>query len=688
MSNAVVRYFRAACLAAVGLCGSAMAADYYVAPWGDDSNDGLSWETAMKSPEVVVVDRWNNTPNHTLTISNGTYKLTKRMACTVNGDGSFEIRSLTGKPEDVILDGQGQCGGIYLYAGYNSVIEGLTVTNCVVTDSNGSGIFLRDTRGQIKNCIVSDCHVKLKDRGCEGGGISTLWCTISGTRVENCSIESAEGAPAKGGQGGGIWAAYQSIVTNCVVRGCAIRQNAGECYPYGGGVYLSDNSAYTQSLPLPAIYDTEISACEIAIPYAYGGAGAGLFITCAAPDGAAGEQRQAIVRNCLIASCTNWFNGPLTAGSQVDVINTTVTNCVNSYPYAISTRSSGIYMSGKRVRVLGCLIAGNSGVTGDTWNGGTPAVKLYEDCSLVDSAIVGNSAGSRVALWLDSNILVSNCLFRANVQTAAASAGLVYVGDLAEGAKAEVVDSYFIDNDTSKCNWGGWVWFNNSTGDRSYEVRFRNCLYANNKTGGGAALIYSYNGAKRASKLDAVFENCTLANNENNGSYQLMHGYYETRDAAGLAEHDSPFRMKVRGCVIAGTTGTAGKGIEQQIYVVTNNVNYSVFPFINSLNLPHPDSVGDKEYDAGKPLFVDAEAKDYRQAEGSQALDMVPASPWMGTGRKNGPQDLGSGCEVVAVEDHGVTISRLNASRRLSGDCADAGCTELYRPLGMSVIVR
>ena len=50
MSNAVVRSFRSACLAAVGLCGSAMAADYYVAPWGDDSNDGLSWETAMKSP--------------------------------------------------------------------------------------------------------------------------------------------------------------------------------------------------------------------------------------------------------------------------------------------------------------------------------------------------------------------------------------------------------------------------------------------------------------------------------------------------------------------------------------------------------------------------------------------------------------------------------------------------------------
>ena len=92
--------------------------------------------------------------------------------------------------------------------------------------------------------------------------------------------------------------------------------------------------------------------------------------------------------------------------------------------------------------------------------------------------------------------------------------------------------------------------------------------------------------------------------------------------------------------------------------------------------------------DAGKPLFVDAEAKDYRMAQGSQALDMVPASAWMGTGRKKGPQDLGSGCEMAAVGDYGVTISRLDASCRLSGELADAGCTEYQKKLGLMLLFR
>ena len=678
-----VRLGRLLCMGVMAAGGVASATDYYVAPWGDDGNDGLSWETAMRSPELVP-DKWSG-GGHTLTISNGTYKLTKTI---VGGEGApnIKIGSLTGKPEDVILDGQGRCGGIRLWNGYNGAVTGLTVTNCVVKDmEGGAGIATRDTWCKITDCIVRDCHIQVEKAGnVNGAGIHAMWSTIAGCTVENCTITNVAGAAGKSVHGAGIFA-YRTMVTNCAVRGCAIRLNAGECYPDGAGISAQDGGeAYASNIPLPGVYDTEITGCEISMPYAWGGCGAGLYITCQSPDGAAGEQYQATVRNCLISSCTNWYYGPLSAAQHTDIVNTTITNCVDVYPSPNEKRGTGLYMYGERIHARGCLIAGNVGTQGDHYSGGTPAVVLDRGCSLVDCAVIGNSGGSRVGLRLGSNALVSNCLFRANVQTKTCACGLVYVPDLDEGSVTEVVDSSFVENDSSTGNWGGWVWFLNGADDRSYDVRFRNCLCANNKFGGGGAVIYS---STKKSKMNAIFENCTLVNNENNGGYHLMHGYYET-DASGALKHVSPYRMKVRGCVIVGTTGTGGKGIEKQIYVVTNNVNYSVFPFVNALNQPHPDSVGNKEYDASKPLFVDAEAKDYRMAQGSQALDMVPASAWMGTGRKKGPQDLGSGCEMVAVEDHGVTIRRLNASRRLSGDCADAGCTELYRPLGMSVLLR
>ena len=673
---------RLLCMGGMAVTGVASAADYYVAPWGDDSHDGLSWETAMKSPEVVVVDRWNNTAGHTLTISNGTYKLTKRMSCKVNGSGVFKIKSLTGKPEDVVLDGQGQCGGIYLYGAYNSVVEGLTVTNCVVTDLDGAGIFFRDTGGQIRNCIVSDCHVKVKDKGSSGGGIYALTSVLSGCRVENCSIENTDGAVGKTANGGGIYA-YRTKITNSVVYACSIRMNSGTCYPSGGGIYAVDNGeAYSSDDRLPGVYDTEIKACEITLPYVSGGSGAGLYISCSAPDGVDGRCYQAVVNNCLISSCTNWYYGPLTAAQHTDIVNTTVTNCYDKASIASENHGTGIWLSGARNNVRGSLVAENVGTVGSDYGGGTPAVRMGSDCVLVDSAIVGNRGTSRIALQLASGALVSNCLFRANVQTAAVRGGLIYTADHDEGSKAEIVDCYFVENDCAQCTWGGWIWFNNKQ-TQAYEVRFRNCLCADNKLGKGGALVYSNGSAKTASQLNAIFENCTIVNNEmSSTSYSMLHGYYENNDLTWV----SAYRIFLHGCIVVGNTGGQGQ-VQPRIFATTNNVNYTVMT-PNAGQAFHPDSVGNKAYDPALPLFVDADAKDYRMAMRSQACDMVPASAWMGTGRKKGPQDLGSGCEMAAVGDYGVTISRLDASCRLSGELADAGCTEYQKKLGLMLLFR
>ena len=68
--------------------------------------------------------------------------------------------------------------------------------------------------------------------------------------------------------------------------------------------------------------------------------------------------------------------------------------------------------------------------------------------------------------------------------------------------------------------------------------------------------------------------------------------------------------------------------------------------------------------------------------------DIAPRQPWMGEGKRNGPQDLGSGYKVQKSGKYGVTIVRENASRRFSGSFADAGCSEYFIAPGFSIIFR
>ena len=154
---------------------------WYVAPDGDDANDGLSWATAMKSPELVpakmiAADAGQTyVQRHELVISNGCYRLSKALRLNEADGyklGEIRIHSFTGNPSDVTLDGQGQYQGACIKGGWNSSVSGLTVTNCVSTSSEGGGIYLRSgTGGRVSNCIVSDCHVAVNGTAYNGGGI-------------------------------------------------------------------------------------------------------------------------------------------------------------------------------------------------------------------------------------------------------------------------------------------------------------------------------------------------------------------------------------------------------------------------------------------------------------------------------------------------------------------------------------
>ena len=669
---------------------------WYVAPDGDDANDGLSWATAMKSPELVpakmiAADAGQTyVQRHELVISNGYYRLSKSVSLNQDDGyqlGPIQIRSFTGNPADVTLDGQGLYQGVCIKGGWDSVISGLTVTNCVSGTWHGGGIFLQSgTKGRVSDCIVRDCHVAVGDTMYHGGGIYGHSGTISGCVVEGCSITNVPAASAKSSCGGGIMG-YRCMVTNCIVRNCSIRMNAGEAYPTGAGVWVGETSGseYNAAFPPLGVFETEISGCIIEMPRVDAGRGAGLTVTCKIPDGADGTKYQATVKDCFVHDCTNHLDASVFLLQHVDAINVTSSNNYDACSAARSDNSTGLHL-GPRCHATGCLVASNVGNTGSN-DAGSPAVYMEGDSSLSDSAVVGNESPAKVAVVFKSGatskMTVSNCVFSANRQTAAYQGGLLFAYELGESGEAEIVDSYFTDNDTSSCTWGGWVFAKTYEAGRQWAVRFRNCQCTGNKFGKiGAASAHTALGAQHDSNIELSFENCTVADNTLAGGY-VIHGYSE-----GLGwSHVASSNVHVKACVIVNNTGGNASPIGNLIYQGTTNLSYSVFPQVAGWT-PCPGQVGNRFYDSTKPLFADAANGDYRLASRSQAINIAPHQPWMGDDTRNGPQDLGSGYKVQKSGKYGVTIVRENASRRFSGSLADAGCSEYFLVPGFSLFVR
>ena len=697
MLNAVVRSFRSACLAAVGLCGSAMATDHFVAPWGDDSKDGLSWETAMKSPELAV-DKWRNeqgntTSSHTLFLANGTYKLTKPIECSSSTDMShLLICSESGDPKDVVIDGQGACSGIRM-GGYNNEIYGLTVTNCLARDMEGGGIFFRTTWGKLHDCIVRDCHIELTAASANGGGIFAMWSTVANVTVENCSIYNAEGAGARSCRGGGI-SGYYTTISNSAVRNCSIRLNEGPCYPKGGGISDStgtdDKPSTVLGYPRTLIVDTVVSGCSISMPYDNGGEGAAIAMSVSKTDweeDGVVHQYQGEIRNCLVTNNVSHYRGAVYL-NQADLVGSTI--CCNTDANGKANKQASAVALNARSHIRNCRIRGNVGTlaAGDYYNGSTPAVWFEgSDGSMTDSVIEENRGAQNVAAVLGKNSLISNCVFRANVQTSSARFGLMRLSGQDEGSVTEVVDCTFEDNDLSSCTWGSVLLvLNNKT--HEWTARLRNCLIANNRFG-KSGVISVYNNAadsKLFSLARLETENCTIVSNTM-VSGSIVHGYHEgTSDPAVKAwSHFSPSNVYVKGCAILWNPG-ADETIDSLTRKYTDHVTSSLL----TERVEFSDQLGNRVYDSSKPLFADVEHGDFRPAAGSQLCDGVPYAPWMGDGRRrsNSTFDLGRGYEVQPLGDYGVKVVRLDAKPRFYGEAADIGCCEFYMPPGMMLLFR
>jgi len=148
------------------------------------------------------------------------------------GGKSITVRSLSGDPENCIIDCGGGIGEPYRgfilneREGHGARIEGITIRNGW-TGGSGGGINLTRSHATIKNCIFEKCHAN------DGGGMSTY---MSEGLITDCGFDSCTADNA----GGGIF----NHTSNPTIRDCYFIENWANWG--GGGLYNHYSSPYTE----------------------------------------------------------------------------------------------------------------------------------------------------------------------------------------------------------------------------------------------------------------------------------------------------------------------------------------------------------------------------------------------------------------------------------------------------------
>jgi predicted outer membrane repeat protein len=270
-----------------------VAAIYVDGASGQDTNDGLTWETAVKTIQTGLDKAANG---WTVLVANGTYTGTGNKNLDFNGKAIHLVS--VGGAENCIIDCQDSGRGFYFGQGEDadSVVEGFTIRNGVA-GYGGAVYCCNSSSPAITNCTFSGnsasdggavyCwnHSSLTITNCTLSGNSAasggaVGCWDSGPTITNCTLSGN----LAGDDGGAVYCDYLSIstITNCTLSGnlagdaggavycdyssptitnCAFSKNSADWS--GGAVYCCDSSS-------PTITNSTFSG-NLA-PQGYGGA--------------------------------------------------------------------------------------------------------------------------------------------------------------------------------------------------------------------------------------------------------------------------------------------------------------------------------------------------------------------------------------------------------------------------------
>lgn len=683
--------FFLALIEAFALLSTATAAEYFVSEKrGSDDNNGLSWESPLKTLDKFTGDSPEISPSGTpmtITLDNGTYRIDKTLSLR-----NVAVVSLSGDPETTVIDAQGKCQAIWMQYPFGS-IQGVTVRNGYATETSkgsfgGAGICIDYGSGNmVSNCIVSDCHVVYRGTSVNvgGGGIYanqgklidsvvtncsfTVDCGTTGavfaggggvfgkdnftmrrTRIDACRLVFSSSAKSCGG--GGICLNGKISAGNFsanVVNGCTVVDSAGNVAMQGGGVWLFQTDG-------DGLHDTLVRGCSANL-----GGGVAMFAT-----------------RCTVSSCT--------------ITNNVAVNGGGVYV--------GLHPNGRWTILTNCLVAANvatekglGDVSGESGNGGgievsppvpnAPDTTGSEGIEIVDCAIMGNRAvgvssgafgrggGVHFRWYRAYNANIRGCVIEGN--SASSCGGGIYSYDMHDGI---IRNTMFLGN---RAQDGAAIYHQCGRNTSSFSHwSIWNCLVKDNEaTRFGVLSLFG-----TVSCTSNTVEHCTIADNnaENRNCYAFDYRNFENGAT-------SVSNLHVNACVVYGN-GDGYKrnfGLAQDAVPVNVTRTYSNgIPFDDSHSNVNPDEV------APDLAFASYAEGDWRLVRRSPLVDAA-AIGGEGFGWMKGRQvfDMGDGTySLKPVDAYGIAVVRNNVNRRWMGASPDIGCFEFKQKSGFMVLVR
>ncbi len=196
------------------LCGSfAWATDYYVSTTGEDSNDGLTAETAFATIDKAVSTAASA---DTIYVAAGTYTTTTQygpnLAATMVGLGNTR--------NDVVIESSGAYRTLRMAS--TAVVTNLTIIGNTLWKADKGGA-VEMSGGTIEDCVIKNGTAYSKNN-LAGGNIY-----MSAGLVSNCEIIGGSAT----NRGGNVYLDGGTI-TNCTVKGGYSSRIGGNIFGYKG----------------------------------------------------------------------------------------------------------------------------------------------------------------------------------------------------------------------------------------------------------------------------------------------------------------------------------------------------------------------------------------------------------------------------------------------------------------------
>ena len=657
---------------------AAMANTVYVsAEYGNDETGTGTQANPMKTIQAGIdklIDGWPST----LWISNGVYKLDTPIVFDDRGGQNYcKVRSMSGNPADVVIDGQNSVRCIKC-EGYETQFHGITVANGYATDGYAAGFYLPRNNYVVSNCVVRNCHSVSSSANVQGGGLfAAKNTTIVDTLFVDCSAETT--AASKGAYGGGFMTGYTynesaegtMTIRDVAVSNCAVRSAS---YPQGGGVWL--NRANVNGL----VAIDCVASNNAASPASAVGYGGGVYKKTYVDN----TFENVLITNCTANRSGAGFNGDGLASAKLFVRNCTFAgNTIKTIPTSAAGYGGGANLSGANYEIENSRFSGNRIVTtsNESIGGG---IRFATASSLSDSIVEGNSvvdsnlttARGQGGGVYSGSVAISNCVITANK---ARQGGGFYLLDC-DGAL--MTDVFCVSNTALFYSIGSV----SGTGNNKGAVVMRNSYFIGN--GGETSSGFgSFNSGTKGINSTVLVEYCTFVSNCVDSTVNFVLFPYHDKNQWQEISAATVSNFFVKGCVFSSNSGKSS--FPPSMNTVTN-ITYTYADTFRAdwwTDVAELHNYNKAMMPGGEPPFENL-ATDRRLKRVTPFIDKGVKEEWMGSGRKSGPLDLGDGTWSVAVSGkYGVSILRNNAVPRISGIAPDYGCFEFKWIPGFMMIV-